>query len=702
MNRLQMLAKSVRGVKNVLEDAFFRNMMIPGDDARVVLDRAYSKMELVYICISTTARAISQVPLIATLPPKGGSETRRPVPADHPWQKRINFPNNTMNSNSFTEALVGYILLDGEVFIVPYPPGTSDTDPPGALFVIRKRFMTPEKNQAGQLVSWAYNPYFDASDTQLKNQTFHFLSDEVAHVKLWNPYDQMRGLSPLEAGGISLLSDYRALQYNDQFFQEGAVPGGMLSTDQKLSNRTFHRIRDQFDEHHKGLGSAHKVAVLEQGLSYTQAGLSHKDMEFLELRKYSRDTIMQIFGMKSSIISIGGESNANIGEMQRKEWWQSTNLPLIRMIQSALNRAFFKDASGVLLEYDISNVEALHENFAERVKTGELLFKMGFTAEEINARLNFGFNQKPWRTRWYIPTNMAPVNDDGTAYIQNPTGAGAPGQMTPNNTPAPQAAPDAPGEGAPTPPKPPKKPKKGIEFSEDQVRVHKEVFASLLRGTEQLEAAYEKKLSRLFFEMRGEALTSLEKSPEGLVTFGFPEAQKNIRKYTKDLYLQALAYGYNTILDSKTFDGQNPKVAEYLASKDITIIGIIDTVHKQISVQISEGISRQEALADLTDRIKGVFNNASRRAKIIARTEVWGTMNFARSVAISEHYEKKIWVSVMDGSTRESHALMNGSIILSTDVWNLPTNCVLRFPGDLRGQPKEVIGCRCFEMPVKH
>ena len=43
------------------------------------------------------------------------------------------------------------------------------------------------------------------------------------------------------------------------------------------------------------------------------------------------------------------------------------------------------------LDYDLSNIEALQQNFSEKLSNAESLYRMGYTSAAINRRLELGF-----------------------------------------------------------------------------------------------------------------------------------------------------------------------------------------------------------------------------------------------------------------------------------------------------------------------
>ena len=252
MNRLELLGKAWAESKSSWDHIFLKNLEYTLDTENVT-KKPYKKSELVYICISTTGKAIAQVPLIIANPSKDVEEPS-PVGMQNPWQKLFNRPNPLMDRYSFTEALVGFLMLDGNVWIVPFPP---TADVPDTLWVVRKKYMEPIRNPGNnQLTGWSYNPNENKMGASI-GQGIPLGVDEVMHVFFWNPDDPVLGMAPLDAGEMSIVTDFKAAKYQQVFFDEGASPGGVVQTDNRLSDKQFRRTTEQLDERHKGYKKGH-------------------------------------------------------------------------------------------------------------------------------------------------------------------------------------------------------------------------------------------------------------------------------------------------------------------------------------------------------------------------------------------------------------------------------------------------------------
>lgn len=109
---------------------------------------------------------------------------------------------------------------------------------------------------------------------------------------------------------------------------------------------------------------------------------------------------------------------------------------------------------------------------------------------------------------------------------------------------------------------------------------------------------------------------------------------------------------------------------------------------------MEEGLSPYKVRKD----IKGMFAQTyKRRAWTIARTETGiASQVVQHTTYVKNEIVSKGWRSFIDGATRETHILLNGTEIPIKDrFWN-----GLLHPLDPNGPPEEVINCRCSEYPI--
>ena len=135
-----------------------------------------------------------------------------------------------------------------------------------------------------------------------------------------------------------------------------------------------------------------------------------------------------------------------------------------------------------------------------------------------------------------------------------------------------------------------------------------------------------------------------------------------------------------------------------------------NTTKKKLRKALSESIERGE---DLRKQVKALLEVADdsfaedkkARATLIARTESCSTMNAgAMELYKAEGINYKEWISVQDDRTRDSHLLMDGTVVPVTDKFEVPATSQtegawMDYAGDPSAPAGQVCNCRCTVAP---
>ena len=604
--KLQRLIRTIKDTGSDIDRFFLRNMPIA--DMQRIHDDPYSTVSMVFSCITTTARAISQVPLMVVKYDE--RENAIPVKPSHPWQKLFNRPNYMSSRGSFLEAVISHWMLDGNVCIIPFPPMGSGSGVPQSLWVAKWKHMRFTKDNNGHLTKWTYQPGTTASAVDL-------MPNEVLHLRFFNPNDPIEGMAPHKAGKLSIEGVYKSSIYNSMFFDNGAVPGGVLQTDKQLSKTTFDRTKEQVNQDYGvKTGQAHRMMVLEQGLKYQATGISQRDMEFIKLQGLSNEAIMQIYGMKKTILSITGSVNHATALSERKEWWHGTCMALMSLLIDTLTFGLFEQRGIALdLRFDTSSIDALHEAFADKTKTAQALLNLGFTRNEVNSRLELGFDDVKWGNIAYMPVNMMPVNLPGVT-----PGAGGPGGADPNEPPNPNNPQDNPPEATPAPEADPPK-----TIREQQLAHLTNSFEGQLVG----------KLKRVLFDMRKNTLEVNSRLERGFtpMMINYDADKVAIARYATPILSGTVESGYLSAVEevdtlTEEFTTPTMVITDYLLQLPHSpIMGFVNYVMADLQNRCSAAAL---ANSDMGRAIRDAFNHAMSKAKTIAHKEVLTAFNFGR------------------------------------------------------------------------
>ena len=689
-SRFQKMMQAIEPIGKDYNTSWLTNQgNITGENNPDVM--TYSKSDIVYVCVSTNARAISQVPLKVY----NGEE----FVEDHPWNVRLRNPNYLLNMTRFLTAICTHLQIEGEIFCVPFP-WEYTAEVPESLFLIPSASMLTRKNDQGGLIGWKY--------LVPGSNDINFDIGQVCHFWFYNPYDPFRGHSPLKAGKIPVGTDYKASKYNQIFFDKGALNSGLITTDQSLSPQQLDKVQEKIQEKfNTGNQSAHQLAVLQKGLHYESMGSTHKDMEFGALKDQTRESIMQIFGVRKSIISETKNINRAVSETEKQNWWESTLLPITKLIEEALTFTFFGIDSPLQFKFDTSNVQALQKNLGEQVDIGLKLLQMNFTPNEINKRLDLGFEEKPWRNYCFVPFGTTPVGetigvDQFTYEPERPM------------LPEPEEEPEEIEEESiiDITPKHVAKEigRKQIEFELKTNHNTILLWKGIVKSTKPIERKFAERTKKAFFQMRKNVLRWVYDQQKNIfvLTENLSDIEKllakpmaQLKREADALYEESLMEGLRTLAlelgiapDADLLS--RPDVVEYLKNKVAKLVRVSDTINNQVTNVIAEAVESELELDKVVEQLKERFNFARTRAKTVARTEVFGAVNHGRQVLMEESsFKRKKWFTAIDENVRTPHMEAHDQdkpigkpFIVGGEE--------LMHPGDPEGSAGNIINCRCI------
>jgi HK97 family phage portal protein len=134
-----------------------------------------------------------------------------------------------------------------------------------------------------------------------EGETVAFTQDEILHI-MGASLDGITGCSVIEYARESVGRSTAEEQYNARFWSQGAALKGALVTDNRLTKEAREANKAAWQEAQHGWWNAHKVAMLEGGLKWTQIGVSARDAQYLEGRQFSVSDIARYFGVPPHMI----------------------------------------------------------------------------------------------------------------------------------------------------------------------------------------------------------------------------------------------------------------------------------------------------------------------------------------------------------------------------------------------------------------
>lgn len=292
------------------------------------------------------------------------------------WNK----PNRFTTGFQFRELGQTYLDLTGEDYIIV------GRDPratlPMSLWQVRPDRMDPVPSREDYLLGYIYTgPSGERVPLQL---------DEVIQTKYPNPFDPYHGLGPIQSILVDIDAAKYSAQWNRNFFLNSATPGGVIQVDKRLSDDEWNEFTNRWRETHRGVGAAHRVAVLEQGAVWVPNAHTIRDMDFGNLRNVSRDVIREAFAMHKAILGTSDDVN-RANSVTAQEHFESfliaDRLDRWRDVLNHFYLPLFGSASeGVELDHDdpvTSNREADALELKSKAAAAQHLVDAGYDPHDV-------------------------------------------------------------------------------------------------------------------------------------------------------------------------------------------------------------------------------------------------------------------------------------------------------------------------------
>jgi HK97 family phage portal protein len=307
--------------------------------------RAMGAVGTLFSIVNRTSNATAQGTWHLYRKSESGKKADRVEVTRHAALDLWNKPNPFMTQQEFVEASQQHVDLTGESeWLISRHAGI---DIPLELWPIRPDKMQPVPHPTQFLKGWVY--------TGPEGEKVPLALNEVIQLRMPNPEDPYRGMGPVQSLLADLDSAKYSAEWNRNFFLNSAQPGGIIEVEKRLSDDEFDEMSRRWSEQHRGVRKAHRVAVLEQG-KWVSTQFSMRDMQFTELRKVTRDTILEAFGMNKFMIGVVEDvnrANAEAGETVFARWML---IPRLERIKQALNNdllpLFGTTGQGVEFDYD--------------------------------------------------------------------------------------------------------------------------------------------------------------------------------------------------------------------------------------------------------------------------------------------------------------------------------------------------------------
>jgi HK97 family phage portal protein len=238
--------------------------------------------------------------------------------------------------------------------------------------------------------------------------------------------DGLMGMSPIELARESLGMALAAQDYGSRFFANDAKPtGGWIEFPGSFKDAEAKKVfRESYQAAQSGANRG-KVLVLENGMKFHEVGVTNKDAQFLELRKFQITDIARIFRVPPHMIADLDRATFSNIEQQSLEFVMHTMTPWAERWEASIGSELLLDGDDLEVEFDFANLmrgDAASRSayYQSGIQNGWLTRNEARVAENLNPLEGL---DEPLR-----PLNMV---EEGDAEEAEPTDAGADSEMEP-------------------------------------------------------------------------------------------------------------------------------------------------------------------------------------------------------------------------------------------------------------------------------
>ena len=315
--------------KNKYEGNDFSLLFGRTTSGKTVNERTALQTTAVYACVRILSETIASLPLHVYRYTEGGKTKDK----EHALYTLLHDePNPDMTSFVFRETLMGHLLIWGNAYSQILRDRSGQVI---GLYPLLPDQMSVHRSEKGKLY-YVYNRYEEDNPNFQEKGSIVLSQEEVLHIPGLG-FDGLIGYSPIALAKNAVGMTLACEEYGASFFSNGANPGGVLEHPGILKDPG--KVRDSWNAVYQGTRNAHKVAVLEEGMSYKQIGIPPEEAQFLETRKFQINEIARLFRIPPHMVGDLEKSSFSNIEQQSLEFVKYTLDPWVVRFEQALKKS---------------------------------------------------------------------------------------------------------------------------------------------------------------------------------------------------------------------------------------------------------------------------------------------------------------------------------------------------------------------------
>ncbi len=159
-----------------------------------------------------------------------------------------------------------------------------------------------------------FDLYWNLTELKYNNEEVD-IKNVVSQIVKYDPDKPGYGMSIYNSVIYDAFSDREASKRNYMFFKNGAIPNIILTMDDDLENEDeINAAIDQFELKYRGTDNSHWIMALGGVKEIRTLDVSNRDLELLELRKFSVKVFGMLFGFDPRFLAFRDGENGSHSE----------------------------------------------------------------------------------------------------------------------------------------------------------------------------------------------------------------------------------------------------------------------------------------------------------------------------------------------------------------------------------------------------
>jgi len=335
---------------------------------------------------------------IASIQPMVYDTKNKEFLPDHPLNDLLKNPSFQISMSDFIYQYAAFLILTGDNYM--FVNSVGENAEPRQMFIRPPQAVTMNIGSDGFVSSYIVDLNNNSVTYERQpdiNQGFKYINStngitsQLFHSKTFNPT-----ISDFGVKGCSVLNSiyYEIEQYistgihNLSLLKRGATLSGVFTTQNRLHDDDYMRLKAQINEYYSGDSNAGKTALVDNGMDFKATQQTNRDMDFLQLKDLVTTTIYNILRIPLPLVSKDTMTLANIAA-SKVNFYDNGVLPWVDRIYDDLGNFLlsrYKGSENYILYYNVNDIPALEtrkvDNLIQLKETGAL------SLNEVRSELN--------------------------------------------------------------------------------------------------------------------------------------------------------------------------------------------------------------------------------------------------------------------------------------------------------------------------